>query len=128
MKTFADAKAATQVVIGNWAATSTANWVTFVNQYKTAVDLAFAAAANPMDIVGKEYYKALWGNGLEAYNMYRRTSAPRNMQPTLQTGSGPWIRAMVYPSVFANLNSSATQKDLNVVNKVFWDGNAEILN
>ena len=100
----------------------------YVNVYKTAVGLAFSAAATPMDVVGMEYYKATWGNGLEAYNLYRRTGAPRNMQPTLQTGPGPWIRAMVYPSVFSNLNNNGITKDPNVVNKVFWDGNAETLN
>lgn len=132
VKAFADGKTQS-VTISPWAPTNptaaqTTAWNNFVTQYKTAADLAFAAAGAKLDIVGKEYYKALWGNGMEAYNLYRRTSAPRNMQPALQTGPGPFFRSMVYPAVYANLNSSTTQKDVTVTNKVFWDNNPETLN
>lgn len=132
IKTFADGKTQS-VTIAPW---SSAAWVpgsgsafdNFVTTYRTAVGLAYDAAGVKMDIVGKEAWKALWGNGLEAYNLYRRTSAPRGMQPTIQTNPGVWIRTVIYPSVYVNLNSSATQRDVNVVNKVFWDNNPETLN
>ena len=137
IKSFADGKTQS-VTLSPWTSTAWTPGCTspaacntfnnFVNTYKTAVDLAYTAAASKMDIIGKEYYKALWGNGLEAYNLYRRTSAPRNMQPTIQTGPGPYFRSIVYPAVYANLNSSATQKDVTVTNKVFWDNNPETLN
>ncbi len=75
-----------------------------------------------------EFYKAVWGNGLEAYNLYRRTSAPRNMQATLQVNPGVWLRTQVYPSVYVNLNQNAKQKDAQAVVKTFWDNNPETLN
>ena len=96
--------------------------------YQTRVASLYDAALAPMDVIAKEYWIALWGNGIEAYNIYRRTSAPRNMQPTLQTSTDPYFRSMVYPAVYANLNGTATQKDYAVTNKVFWDNNPDNLN
>lgn len=96
--------------------------------YQTAVGNLYDAASAPMDVIAKEYWIALWGNGIEAYNIYRRTSAPRKMQPTLQPSSDPYFRSMVYPAVYANLNANAVQKDYAVTNKVFWDNNPDNLN
>lgn len=128
VKNFADA-AKQSVTISPWTASaSSPTWTAFVTQYTTAVGLAFDNAGTKMDIVGKEFWKALWGNGLEAYNAYRRTSAPRELQPTIQTGPGPWLRSLIYPAVYVNLNGNATQKDPAAVNKVFWDTNPETLN
>ena len=35
-----------------------------------------------LNIIMKEYYIALWGNGVDAINNYRRTGKPDNMQFT----------------------------------------------
>ena len=96
--------------------------------YLAAVSSMYDAAGNKLDVIGREYWVALWGNGVEAYNLYRRTSAPRNMQPTLQLNPGPFFRSYVYPAVYANLNSNGTQKDANTTNRVFWDTNPDELN
>lgn len=79
-----------------------------------------------LDVVLKEFYLALWGNGLESFNMYRRSSRPRNLQPTFQASPGPFIRSFLYPSVNVNLNSNAQQKP-NMAVKVFWDKNPDPL-
>ena len=127
VKGYADSKAL-PVTIAPWTATTSVGWTNFVSSYTTAVGLAYDAASAKLDIIGKEFWKALHGNGYEAYNLYRRTSAPRNMQPTIQANPGPWMRALIYPSVHVNLNNNAPQRDANVVNKVFWDTNADTLN
>jgi hypothetical protein len=75
-----------------------------------------------LDVVLKEYYIALWGNGFEAYNMYRRTCRPRNLQPAISANPGGFIRSFLYPSNFVNLNINAKQKP-DVTQKVFWDTN-----
>jgi hypothetical protein len=106
---------------------SAANVVS-TSAYKTAVDVLYQAAAKKLDVIGKEFYKATWSNGIEAYNLYRRTSAPRDFQPTLQIQPGPWLRSQVYPSVYVNLNQNAVQKDANATVKVFWDNNPDVLN
>jgi len=96
--------------------------------YTDMVSAAFDSAPNKVKVVGREFYAACWGNGIEAYNSYRRTSAPDNMQPPLQVNPGPFLRSLVYPAIYVNLNSSATQKDYDTTNKVFWDTNPDVLN
>ena len=96
--------------------------------YIAAVNALYDAATIKTDIIGKEYWIALFGNGVEAYNLYRRTSAPRNLQPLVQLSTDTYFRSMVYPAIYANLNSSATQKDASKTNKVFWDNNPDNLN
>jgi len=102
--------------------------VTTADDYVTAVTALYDAAPNKMHIIGREFWLATWGNSMEAYNAYRRTGGPDHLQPPLQQGAGTWQRSLIYPSNFVNLNSTATQKDVDAVNKVFWDGNPETLN
>jgi len=74
----------------------------------------------------KEFYKSLYGNGLEAYNMYRRTSSPKNIQPVRAPNPGVFYRSLIYPANFVNLNNSTSQKTANDI-KVFWDTNPDVL-
>lgn len=82
--------------------------------------------AGKLEIVIKEYYLALWGNGIEAYNNYRRTGFPSDLQPALLPTPGPFIRSFIYPSDFVNVNSSVDQKADNLT-RVFWDTNPSAL-
>lgn len=96
-----------------------------VNAYVDFVLAAFDAAGSDedkLDIVMKEYHIALWGNGLEAYNMYRRTGMPRGMQPSREPSPGDFPRLMPYASDYVNLNANATQRI--ITEQVFWDTNA----
>jgi hypothetical protein len=97
------------------------------NAYMDKVDTDYTAATSKLDVIGREFYVSAWGNGVEAYNSYRRTSAPRNFQPALQLNPGPFFRAFVYPQTFTAL-AGGTPKDPNAVNKVFWDTNPDVLN
>ncbi len=95
---------------------------TEVNDYVDDVLAAYDAASAPdqLNIIITQYYIALWGNGIEIYNAYRRTGYPANLQPTWQASPGPFIRTFLYSANFVNLNSSVSQKSDNTV-KVFWD-------
>jgi hypothetical protein len=94
--------------------------------YINAVNALYdAPAADRLDVAMTEYYLALWGNGLEAYNLYRRTSSPRSIQPTRALQGGDFFRSLIYPAVFVNLNSSAEQKLRT--EKIFWEKNPETL-
>jgi hypothetical protein len=87
-----------------------------------------AAASNDakIDVLGKEFLIALWGNGIEAYNMYRRLGGkPSDMQPMRNETPGNYIRSFLYPSDFSSLNSASVQKVPSAVNKVFWDNNPD---
>lgn len=98
---------------------------TQINDYKKFVGDAYDNASSTgakLNIIIKEYYISLWGNGIESYNNYRRTGKPSNMQPMLQSNPGPFSRSFFYPSVYVNLNKSAVQKGSTAV-QVFWDNN-----
>jgi hypothetical protein len=96
--------------------------------YLTALNSAYAAATDKVNVIAREFYVSLWGNGIEAYDLYRRTGAPTNFQPTRQLNPGPWVRSFVYPLTYVSLANPDAVKDPNVVNKVFWDGNPNTLN
>lgn len=96
--------------------------------YINAVTALYDAAADDDDrlnVIGKEYYIALWGNGVEAYNLYRRTGKPEGIQPMRAASPGNFLRSLPYPAEFINLNSSTQQKSNTAVNKVWWDNNPD---
>lgn len=98
--------------------------------YLTFVTEQYNNAANDderLNIVMKEYYLALYGNGMEAYNMYRRTGKPENMQPGIQVEFGRFPYSAIYPNDHVTLNQNADQKDVNAENRIFWDnGSADV--
>jgi len=93
----------------------------YVTKVLTAYDAA-GSTDQKLDILIKEYYIALWGNGVDAYNTYRRTGKPGNVQLTNEPSPGEFVRSHLYPSVHVNLNQNAVQKS-TVGTKVFWDTN-----
>jgi hypothetical protein len=94
-------------------------------QYVDFVMDEYDAAASDddrMGIVAREYLIALWGNGIEGYNLYRRTCLPANMQPGVDPNYGEFIRSALYPAVHVNLNQNISQKESTTM-PVFWDTN-----
>lgn len=99
-----------------------------IDNYVTKVlsDYDAADTDGKLNIIMKEWYMALWGNGLDAYNNYRRTGKPNDMQPTISSSPDAFIRTFWYPAVHANLNKTASQKT-NLTQKTFWDKNPDPL-
>lgn len=96
-----------------------------VDDYVTFVLAQYDAAADNderLDVVMKEYYIALWGNGIEAYNNYRRTGLPSDMSSHVST-PGDFPRTFLYPANEVNTNGSISQKPITV--KTFWDTNPD---
>jgi hypothetical protein len=89
--------------------------------YQSAVATKYDAASDKMSVIGREFYMASFGNGVEAYNLYRRTGAPTNLQPARVPNPGVFFHSFVYPSQYVNLNNNAAQKDPDKINPVFWD-------
>ncbi len=88
-------------------------------------DYDAAGDSDKLDIVIKEYYIAAWGNGLEAYNMYRRTGYPKNMQPGLEPEVGAFPRSFLLPADHVTRNINAVQRTQS--DRVFWDdGSANV--
>ena len=99
--------------------------------YTAALTALWTAAGADKDmqlaVASKEFYIATWGNGIEAYNLYRRTGKPGDMQHTLAANPGAFVYSLIYPAYFVNLNSSGVQKTATAVNRVFWDNNTFLL-
>ena len=100
-------------------------WADEVTKYVTKVLSDYDSATTPdakLNIIGTEYWLALHGNGIEAYNLYRRTGKPANQQPALDPNPGQFVRSYFYPTSFVARNANAKQK-ANVTTPVFWDNN-----
>jgi hypothetical protein len=97
-----------------------------VADYIAEVDASYDAAVgdDKMNLIAKEFFVALYGNGIDAYNFYRRTGFPSDLQPDREADPGAFIRSFLYPAVYANNNNKVTQKT-SVTNKVFWDNNPD---
>lgn len=93
-----------------------------VTNYLTYIGTEFDAAPNKMFIIGREYWLSLFGNGVEAYNLYRRTGQPEKMQPALEANAGTFPRSFFYPNNYMVTNTKAVQKANQGV-QVFWDKN-----
>ncbi len=92
-----------------------------IERYVTNVLDAYDAATGDdrLEVVVNEYIKALFGNGVEAYNTYRRTGFPSDLQPTLLANPGEFINSFLYPQELVIQNSNASQKASQAV-RVFW--------
>lgn len=86
------------------------------------IEAEWDAAADKMDVLGMQYFVAQYGNGIDAYNFYRRTGYPTTLQPNVEPNPGGFIRSFFYPASHANTNSNISQKE-NVGVQVFWDTN-----
>ncbi len=99
-----------------------------INSFTTAINNSFMTAATPEEkwnIIAEQYWVALFGNGIDAYNFYRRTGFPTTLQPNIEPypATGDFIRSFPYPADLTTNNSSIDPKP-NQTQKVFWDNNA----
>ena len=92
-----------------------------IDEYVTFVLAEFDAgdATAKLNSVVKEYYIALWGNGLESYNLFRRTGMPLGIAPSEEVDPGDFILSFFLPASHVNRNANANQKTLT--ERVFWD-------
>ncbi|WP_144605415.1 SusD/RagB family nutrient-binding outer membrane lipoprotein [Algoriphagus algorifonticola] len=101
------------------------NLTTNIDNYLKYVGDEFDAAASSdakMGVIGREYWLSLYGNGIESYNLYRRTGKPSPMQPGLEQNPGIFPRSFFYPNNYMVTNTKAVQKPDQSV-QVFWDTN-----
>ncbi|WP_460217858.1 SusD/RagB family nutrient-binding outer membrane lipoprotein [Psychroserpens sp. MEBiC05023] len=89
-----------------------------INNYNAASD-----NAAKLDVIITEYYLATYGNSIEAYNAYRRTGFPSNIQIPIDNAMPTFPRTFRYAEDAVNLNTSISQKP--ITDKVFWDKNPD---
>jgi hypothetical protein len=102
-----------------------ATFTSRVTNYQNYVGAQYDAAATndtKMNVVGREYWLSLFGNGMESFNLYRRTGKPARMQPGLEAITGPFVRSFLYPNNYMVTNTNAVQKK-DLALQVFWDKN-----
>ncbi len=94
-----------------------------VDAYVDAILAKYDSASSDderLDIVIEQYFLALFNNGVEAYNTYRRTGKP-DLQPTLVPTPGLYMRTFPYPDALVTRNINFQTKP--VTTQVFWDTN-----
>jgi hypothetical protein len=91
---------------------------TYVNTVLAKYDAA--SADGKLEVVIDQAYVASFGNGIEAYNNYRRTGYPILTPVVDNNEAGPFPRRLVYvvDEIGANAN---VPKDYSVSLPVFWD-------
>ncbi|MDC6466419.1 SusD/RagB family nutrient-binding outer membrane lipoprotein, partial [Flavobacteriaceae bacterium] len=75
-----------------------------------------------LELWAEEYFVTQRGNGIDAYNSYRRNGYPQNLQPMIEPDPGQFPLSMWYPQNLAANNSNVTQKS-DVSGRVFWNSN-----
>ena len=75
------------------------------------------------NVLSEAYWVAVFGNGVEPYNYYRRTGYPTTLQPNLEPNPGTFQRSLWLPNNVVNRNSNVSQK-ADQAQPVFWDTNA----
>ncbi len=94
-----------------------------VSEFLTSISESFTNANtnDKWDILARQQLVSHYGNGLDSYNMYRRTGYPYTLQYFLNPDPGAFIRSLFYPDA-ALEGGQVTQKP-NVEVQVFWDTN-----
>ena len=89
--------------------------------YVAGVLAEYNAANNngKLAIIAREAFLASWGNGVEVYNLYRRTGFPNLQTPIIP--AGPFPRGFRYPVDEVENNPNIQQRQLT--DQVFWDNN-----
>lgn len=100
----------------NMDTSETAEYINYVTDEYNA-----ASETEKLNIIMREYYIAMWGNSIEAYNNYRRTGMPTLQTSVITTTDFPRSYFIPESELNANDNPNLTQKTLT--DQVFWDTN-----
>ena len=78
--------------------------------------------SDKLDLWATEFFISMVGNGIDAYNSYRRNGYPRDLQPNVEPDPGQFPLSQYYPANYVNTNKNATQK-ASKNERVFWNTN-----
>lgn len=73
-----------------------------------------------MDILGEQFFIAMYGAGADAFNFIRRTGYPRTLSRSIDANPGPFPRTLLRPSNETGANPNVNQR-LDNSDQVFWD-------
>lgn len=73
-----------------------------------------------LDMWATEYFISMVGNGIDAYNSYRRNGYPRSLQPNVEPDPGSFPTTQYFPANFVNNNKNGSQRS-SKSDRVFWN-------
>jgi hypothetical protein len=87
--------------------------------------LGWPVEKDKLDILGEQYFVAMFGGANDAWNFIRRTGYPRTLSRGLMDNveSGPFPRTGTYPTGEISANPNILQRQDNTT-QVFWDNGA----
>ncbi|MFO7823752.1 MAG: SusD/RagB family nutrient-binding outer membrane lipoprotein [Cyclobacterium sp.] len=94
-----------------------------IADYIADVTLQYESAENEaerLNIIITEYQLALWGNGIEAYNNYRRTGFPDFAETSPVMGNPPYPRRFIIPVSELETNPALSDYSPDPFEPVFW--------
>ena len=83
---------------------------------------AASSVSEKLDMWATEFFISMAGNGIDAYNSYRRNGFPRDVQPNIEPDPGQFPLIQYYPANYVNTNKNASQR-ANKNERVFWNSN-----
>ena len=83
---------------------------------------ASTSTEEKLDMWATEFFISLTGNGIDAYNSYRRNGYPRSLQPNIEPDPGQFPLIQYYPANYVNTNKNADQRS-SKTEGVFWNSN-----
>ena len=83
---------------------------------------ASTSTEEKLDMWATEFFISLTGNGIDAYNSYRRNGYPRSLQPNVEPDPGQFPLIQYYPANYVNTNKNADQRS-SKTERVFWNSN-----
>lgn len=83
---------------------------------------ASTSTEEKLDLWATEFFISLTGNGIDAYNSYRRNGYPRSLQPNIEPDPGQFPLIQYYPANYVNTNKNADQRS-SKTERVFWNSN-----
>ena len=83
---------------------------------------ASTSTEEKLDMWATEFFISLTGNGIDAYNSYRRNGYPKSLQPNIEPDPGQFPLIQYYPANYVNTNKNADQRS-SKTERVFWNSN-----
>lgn len=80
----------------------------------------FPVAKDKMDILGEQFFIAMYGGGADGYNFIRRTGYPRTLARSIESNPGTFPRSLFVPDSETSSNINVSQKQ-SLEELVFWD-------
>lgn len=100
---------------------------TSINNYVSGVMTQYDAASDKLEVIMREFYKASFGNGMLAYNNYRRTGKPTNLA-TLSTPPSTFAYRMLYPDIYRTSNLNPDNVFVPISSRIWWANQSLNLN